>query len=76
MLAIAALHSAGICHRDIKAENLLLDGSGDVKTCIVKLIDFGLATSVHSSKPASWRSKDLRSLLAPECCFLQTSKCL
>ncbi|EER03944.1 calcium-dependent protein kinase, putative [Perkinsus marinus ATCC 50983] len=49
VLAIAALHSAGICHRDIKAENLLLDGSGDVKTCIVKLIDFGLATSVHST---------------------------
>ncbi|KAF4702363.1 Serine/threonine-protein kinase 17A [Perkinsus olseni] len=44
--AIESIHSAGICHRDIKAENLLLDGEGDVKTCRVKMIDFGLATDV------------------------------
>jgi len=37
--AIAYCHSVGICHRDIKPQNLLLDP----KTHIVKLCDFGSA---------------------------------
>ncbi|KAJ2726564.1 hypothetical protein GGI07_000506 [Coemansia sp. Benny D115] len=35
---IAHLHSMGVCHRDIKAENLLLDAC-----CTVKITDFGVA---------------------------------
>ncbi|KAJ2812639.1 hypothetical protein GGI24_006644, partial [Coemansia furcata] len=35
---IAHLHSMGVCHRDIKAENLLLDASNTVK-----ITDFGVA---------------------------------
>lgn len=35
--SLAYIHSVGICHRDIKPQNLLLDPS----TGIVKLCDFG-----------------------------------
>ncbi|HEX9966861.1 MAG TPA: serine/threonine-protein kinase, partial [Solirubrobacterales bacterium] len=36
--ALAHIHAAGILHRDVKAQNVLLDPDDDVK-----LIDFGIA---------------------------------
>jgi eukaryotic-like serine/threonine-protein kinase len=43
---LAAAHNAGILHRDIKAANIMLEGSGDdVHACVM---DFGLARVVQS----------------------------
>jgi len=40
--AISHMHSRGICHRDIKMENILLEKQGSLK---VRISDFGFATS-------------------------------
>lgn len=37
MRALAFIHSLGICHRDIKPQNLLIDPN----TGVLKLCDFG-----------------------------------
>lgn len=47
LAAIEYCHSQGICHRDIKCENILLD-----KSDIVKLIDFGFAKRYRSKESA------------------------
>ena len=41
--ALQALHEVGICHRDIKAENILLDG----ERFEVKISDFGLSNFIQ-----------------------------
>ncbi|XP_021864679.2 CBL-interacting serine/threonine-protein kinase 25 [Spinacia oleracea] len=38
--AVDFCHSRGVCHRDLKLENIMLDSNGDN----VKICDFGLAT--------------------------------
>ena len=53
--AVAFLHSQGLCHADIKPENLLLTSHGT--DADVRLVDFGLTrearvTSDH--KPGTW----------------------
>jgi glycogen synthase kinase 3 beta len=45
--ALGQIHAAGICHRDIKPQNLLLDP----RTQIVKLIDFGSAKVLVPGEP-------------------------
>jgi serine/threonine protein kinase/tetratricopeptide (TPR) repeat protein len=43
---LAAIHAAGIIHRDIKPNNIILDGTGsEVRLCIT---DFGLARSYEA----------------------------
>ena len=53
--AAAFLHAQGLCHADIKPENLLLTERGPQGQ--VKLVDFGLTTELRSprkSKPGTW----------------------
>ena len=46
---LAAIHAAGIIHRDIKPNNIMLDGAGsEVRLCIT---DFGLARA-HEAEPS------------------------
>lgn len=44
--ALAYCHKRGVIHRDIKFENIVFGMSSDIRT--LKLIDFGLSTSVGS----------------------------
>lgn len=45
--SLAYIHSQGICHRDIKPQNLLLDPA----TGILKLCDFGSAKILIENEP-------------------------
>mmetsp|Transcript_56360 Transcript_56360/g.123489 ORF Transcript_56360/g.123489 Transcript_56360/m.123489 type:complete len:354 (-) Transcript_56360:138-1199(-) len=45
--ALGYMHSLGVCHRDIKPQNLLVDG----KTQVLKLCDFGSAKRLISGEP-------------------------
>lgn len=40
--ALAYIHSKGVCHRDIKPDNILYDS----KTELVKIIDFGISKNM------------------------------
>ena len=48
MLGVAYCHSRGVCHRDLKLENVLLNDAGTA----VKIADFGFAKDISNS-PAS-----------------------
>ncbi|CAG2066199.1 unnamed protein product, partial [Timema podura] len=45
--SLAYIHSLGICHRDIKPQNLLLDP----ETGVLKLCDFGSAKHLQKGEP-------------------------
>lgn len=44
--AVAHLHSHGVCHRDLKLENLMLRRKGDLDS--LTLFDFGLGKAMHA----------------------------
>lgn len=44
--ALANIHAMGVCHRDIKPQNLLVDRNSHV----LKLCDFGSAKRLHATE--------------------------
>jgi serine/threonine protein kinase len=53
LLAIKHLHERGICHRDLKLENIMVETKTLTEDPQIKLIDFGLAEYFNSNSAES-----------------------
>jgi serine/threonine-protein kinase len=60
--ALEAAHAAGLVHRDLKPQNLMLGPAKGAAAPPVKLLDFGIATALtdHEARPASDKERALR----------------
>ena len=58
------LHKKGICHRDIKLQNVLYDSSTET----IKLIDFGISKKIrkHCFRENMWTITGTLKYMAPE----------
>lgn len=66
--ALFHCHSLGVSHRDIKLENILINGMGHIKLC-----DFGYASESDEYNPD--RILGSLSYLAPECVLKKVEDC-
>lgn len=71
ILGIEFLHSQGVIHRDIKADNMLLSEDD-----ILKIADFGVSEMFESENDTVLRKAGSPSYMAPELALITSPHCL
>ena len=66
LLGVNALHEAGICHRDLKTENLLCDKEFEDNAPVIHIADFGHAMFLNENYTTKQIQVGTRYYMAPE----------